>query len=310
MKKKGGCRGRRVISLFLLLLLFSPFPACSPSQTPHVPSWIKRTPAEHGYVYAVGSCGKTFFPRDAENCARRDGVVNLALMLNASVSEKTVTFTGKHTVTTESALDVYLPVDILAKITEKAEVVDIWYDEKGLSGPPGTTYALLRTPLKEIAQFGAARPPQEEWKDITLSAVNQCKGSFSKVLLKSKIAAEGICPPRFFRKDAMLCARKEAFAELARIIVVSVKEVILDFVDNSRTGSYIISTIITDAVLNGAVLDKFFFDENGNAHAVVSISGKNLTQSIENTAKHLRRSGKEGTANLLTCLLKHITFGK
>ena len=119
------------------------------------PGWVLDIPAESGRLYAVGSCGRTYYKDDAWRNAADNARGELAKNLQARIqnaflavqSTDGANWALNETVveSTSSATDV---------VMNESQIVAMWYDENGTltGGEPGTTYALAVLNLKEATE--------------------------------------------------------------------------------------------------------------------------------------------------------------
>ncbi len=150
----------RFYYLLLFLTAISSFPGCagnrrlrSDPQSP--PGWVLDIPVEPGRIYAVGSCGRTYYRDDAWRNASDNARGELAKNFQSRIrnaflavqSTDGANWALNETVVqaTSSATDI---------VMNEAQIVSMWYDEKGTlpGGEPGTTYALAVLYLQEASE--------------------------------------------------------------------------------------------------------------------------------------------------------------
>jgi hypothetical protein len=121
------------------------------------PSWLIEIPQDDEYIYAIGSCSKTYRRKDAEERALENARVELSRSISldiqsvlfdihsskeskerSSIYEQRVTF----------RLDRYVSEAVLSG----SQALAFWYDKKGVAGDKGITYALVRISKKGIKE--------------------------------------------------------------------------------------------------------------------------------------------------------------
>lgn len=119
------------------------------------PSWLIEIPQDDEYIYAIGSCSKTYRRKDAKERALENARVELSRSISldiqsvvfdihslreskerSSIYEQRVTF----------RLDRYVSEAVLSG----SQAVAFWYDKKGVVGDKGITYALVRISKKGV----------------------------------------------------------------------------------------------------------------------------------------------------------------
>ena len=113
------------------------------------PAWLLKLPQEKGYTFALGSCGRTSDPKDAEEKAADDARIQLAKTIKVEVSSLLVDFeksSGSAFGGSRFIHDYNVRVDreALELSLAGSQIISVWLDQRGRAGPPGTTYALAR----------------------------------------------------------------------------------------------------------------------------------------------------------------------
>lgn len=302
-KTKGG----KSSSLFIFLVLFFIPVSCAAKRKGEIPPWLtKRISEDSSYIYEIGVCGKTYFLKDAETCARRDGILKLAVRIRSRVEEEIISLTSSASHSSFQNLNIFIPVKVLERIVEGVEVLKFWYDEKGLYSTPFNTYAFLRFPrscieelIKEIKMEENIEGSQGK-EEASMYDCPYVKGS---IFAEKVLTARGMCGKTYFEKDAFMCAMQNALAELARSIITHVKT---SFVESSSFISfhaYEVSEILTDAVISGAVVRGSGRDPAGNYFVEVELPEENLINSLNESIKNLESTGRGDLAKALKCVM-------
>jgi len=149
---------RRCYLMFILALVIWSVGGCAGNRQlrgGQPPGWVIDIPVEAGRLYAVGSCGRTYYRDDAWRNAADNARGELAKNLQARIqnaflavqSTDGANWALNETVvqSTSSATDI---------VMNEAQIVSMWYDEKGKmpGGEPGTTYALAVLYLHAAAE--------------------------------------------------------------------------------------------------------------------------------------------------------------
>lgn len=119
------------------------------------PGWVNNIPVEEGRIFAVGSCGRTYYKDDAWRNAADNARGELAKNLQARIQNAFLAVQssdGSNWALNESVVEATSSAtDVVMK---ESQIVSIWYDENGAlpGGEPGTTYALAVLSLRNAAE--------------------------------------------------------------------------------------------------------------------------------------------------------------
>ncbi|UCD84379.1 MAG: LPP20 family lipoprotein [Deltaproteobacteria bacterium] len=113
------------------------------------PSWLTEIPQDDIYIYAIGSCSKTYRRKDAEERALENARVELSRSISLEI--QSVVFDihrsrGGSSRITDYNQEISVRMDkyVSEAVLSGSQAVAIWYDNRGLAGDKGNTYALVR----------------------------------------------------------------------------------------------------------------------------------------------------------------------
>lgn len=119
------------------------------------PDWVIDIPVEAGKLYAVGSCGRTYYRDDAWRNAADNARGELAKNLQARIQNAFLAVQstdGANWALNESVVEATSSAtDVVMK---ESQIVSIWYDGNGTlpDGEPGATYALAVLYLQDATE--------------------------------------------------------------------------------------------------------------------------------------------------------------
>jgi len=129
--------------------LKEPSPAKEEGRSPDIPAWVSTLPRDSTYIYAIGTCPKTYYKADAEAKALENARAELARSISIKVKSTVIdrqelqgqTGTFQQTSGEQSS---QIDETVSEAVLKGSEVVAYWRDEKGIVGEAGTTYCLAR----------------------------------------------------------------------------------------------------------------------------------------------------------------------
>ncbi|OGQ96055.1 MAG: hypothetical protein A2284_19250 [Deltaproteobacteria bacterium RIFOXYA12_FULL_61_11] len=120
------------------------------------PAWVRALPERPGYLFAVGSCPKTYHPEDARKNAIDDARVQLAKSIRVDIRSIAVS-----EVSSGSLGSTYyeLSKESLDLAVQHSQVEAFWYDLEGEVGSKDTAYVLVRMGLSPASPGASDRSP-------------------------------------------------------------------------------------------------------------------------------------------------------
>jgi len=107
------------------------------------PEWVFNSiPHKPGIIYAVGTCGPTFFKEDAKECAADSARKELAKNLRVEISTMMLEITENDGSYIDEATVTNVSLWATSLAVEKSNIEGYWYDKE-----KGMTYALGSVPL-------------------------------------------------------------------------------------------------------------------------------------------------------------------
>ena len=277
---------------------------------PSYPSWVVKLPQDNEYIYALGSCPKTYIREDAEPRAEENAKKELSRSISVEVRSEMVDLEGTSGQTgvysqLHEEKSVKVDNNLLEAILDRAELVECWFDENGIAGEKENTYALVRIPRGEIRdQLGDSGMKKAE--GVKTSADYSSPPSWLTELPRHDkyIYAVGSCPKTYRREDAKEKALENARVELCRSINVDIQSVVFDTRSLKERGgrspgyeqgvSFRVDKYVSEVLLSGSQAMAFWYDvkgvagNKGNTYALVRISkkgAKEIKEKLKNIAE-------------------------
>ncbi len=129
----------------------------TPTDNSSPPSWLIEIPQDDEYIYAIGSCSKTYRRKDAKERALENARVELSRSVSLDIQSVLLDIHSSRESKERSSiyeqrvtfrLDKYVSEAVLSG----SQAVAFWYDKKGVAGEKGITYALVRISKKGIRE--------------------------------------------------------------------------------------------------------------------------------------------------------------
>ena len=271
-------------------------------ELPQYPIWVVKLPQDNEYIYAVGSCPKTYVPEDAEPRAEENAKKELSRSIKVEVRSVMVGLEGAEGQTgsysqLHEEKSVKVDDTLLKEILDKAELVEYWFDKGGITGEKENTYALVRIPRREINNKMTNLNLRSTGGFETYSEYSSPPSWLTEIPQDDiYIYAIGSCSKTYRLKDAEERALENARVELSRLISVEIQSVVFD-INRSREGSSQITNYnqevsvrmdryVSEAVLSGSQAVAFWYDNRGlaggkgNTYALVRISRKGVVEGF------------------------------
>lgn len=284
-------------------------------ELPQYPSWVVKLPQDSEYIYAVGSCPKTHVREDAEPRAEDNAKKELSRSIKVEVRSIMVDLEGEEGQTglysqMHEEKSVKVDASLVKSILEKAELVEYWFDEIGITGEKENTYALVRIPREEIRNKLGNFNTKKTGGIETYTDYSSPPSWLIEIPQDDEyIYALGSCSKTYRRKDAEERALENARVELCRSINVDIQSVVFDTRSLKERGgqspgyeqgvSFRLDRYVSEAVLSGSQAMAFWYDKKGvagnkgNTYALVRISRKGVREGLNSIAEERNKNDKD-----------------
>ncbi len=129
----------------------------TPTDYTSSPSWLTELPQDDEYIYAVGSCSKTYRRKDAEERALENARVELCRSINVDIQSvvfdiRSFKERGGQSPGYRQGVSFRMDKYVSEVVLSGSQAAAFWYDEKGVAGNKGNTYALVRISRKGVRE--------------------------------------------------------------------------------------------------------------------------------------------------------------